>query len=354
MAHRVDVIIACHSNKRPVGRAVASVLDGNGEDVLVTVVCHNTDVESIRSVIDPVHASRVRFLHLEDGIRSASGPFEFGMENSTGEFVSIMGSDDTLQPGAVRAWLGLADRYGAEVVMTRLFLEGRIVPTPPTRPWLRGLADPVNDRLSYRSAPLGLVSRRARARTGARLLSGAVVGGDVPYITQLAFEAKVAVQRSGPGYVIGESATDRVTYVPRSINDEFSFIRTLLKADWYRRLGGDEKVAICAKLLRIHVFGVILNRPGPPWWTGEERRYLAETAEAIINSAPGVLARLSIADNGVVEAIRDVRVPAEVMIERAHRRRAHGRPPTLMSRNPLLALAREAPLRMMAASVLTR
>ena len=81
---------------------------------------------------------------------------------------------------------------------------------------------------------------------------------------------------------------------------------------------------------------------------------MAETAEAIIATAPGVLPRLSIADNRLVAAIRDTSVPAAVLIERARARRAHGRPLTLVPRNPLLAFAREAPVRLMAASVLTR
>ncbi|AZN30847.1 glycosyltransferase family 2 protein [Flaviflexus salsibiostraticola] len=354
MSHRVDVIIACHSPSRPVGRAVASVLDGNREDVRLTVVCHNVAVDKIRDVIAERHLSDVTFLHLEDGIRSASGPFEHGTAHATGEFVSILGSDDTLQPGAVREWLDLAQDTGAEVVITRLLLEGRVVHTPPARPFHRGLADPVRDRLSYRSAPLGLVSRAARERTGARLVAGAQVGGDVPYVTELWFGAKTAVQRSGPGYNIGESATDRVTYNPRPIADEFSFIHTLLDADWYRQLAADQRVAIAAKLLRIHVFGVITNRPGPSWWTEEQRGALARAAGRVVDSAPGVLDRLSIADNRVVEAIRNQDVPAETLIELAHARRRHGMPLTLVPRSLRMLFAREAPLRFMAASLLTR
>ncbi|WP_182353685.1 glycosyltransferase [Flaviflexus huanghaiensis] len=354
MSHRVDVVIACHSPARPVGRAVASVLEGNSEDVSLTVVCHNVNVNKIRDVIGERHRDDVTFLHLEDGIRSASGPFEHGMAHATGEFVSILGSDDTLQPGAVRAWLDLADSTGAEVVITRLLLEGTTVHTPPARPLHRGLADPVKDRLSYRSAPLGLVSRAARKRTGAQLVAGAQVGGDVPYVTQLWFEAATAVQRSGPGYNIGESATDRVTYSPRPIVDEFSFIHALLDAEWYQKLATPERVAIAAKLLRIHIFGVVINRPGPQWWTDEQRIALAVAAGRIIDSSPGVLDRLSIADNRVVTAIRSRQVSAADMIAKAHARRRHGAPLTLIPANPLMMFAREAPLRFMAGSLLTR
>ena len=37
----VEVVIACHSTARPLARAVASVLDGNGDVASVTVVAHN-------------------------------------------------------------------------------------------------------------------------------------------------------------------------------------------------------------------------------------------------------------------------------------------------------------------------
>lgn len=354
MSHRVDVIIACHSETRPIGRAVASVLDGNRDSVRLTVVCHNIEVGKIRKGIEERHLPDLTFLNLMDGIPSPSGPFELGMRSATGEFVSIMGSDDMLQPGAVAAWLAIADESGAESVISRLLLGGKIVRTPPTRPWYVGIADPVKDRLSYRSAPLGLVSTAARSRTGARLLPNVQVGDDVPYVTQLWFQTKTAVQRSGPGYVIGESATDRVTYRPRPIADEFSFIHTLLNAEWYRKLATHERVAIAAKLLRVHVFGVIINRPGPQWWTSEEQSELARAAERIIDSAPGVLGRLSIADNRVVEAIRSRAVSAETMIELAHGRRRHGAPLTLIPSNPMMMFAREAPLRFMVASLLTR
>lgn len=353
MTARVDFVIACHTPTRPIGKAVASVLEGNGDDVNLIVVCHNVDVALIENEIEARHRSRIKFLHLEDGIRSASGPFELGMNSGNAEFVSIMGSDDTLEPGAVRTWLDLADSTDAEVVITRLKLEGRPVHTPPTRPSYSGLADPVRDRLSYRSAPLGLVSAEARKRLGAHLVPEVLVGDDVPYVTHLWFNTRVTVQRTGPSYVIGESATDRMTYESRSLGDEFRFIEHLLDAGWFARLTYRERVAVCTKLLRIHIFGVVLNR-ATDWWTDTERKNLATVTERILEAAPGVGGRLSIADNRLLTAIRSRSISHEEMLRRAHQRRRHGMPSTLVPANPVMLFAREAPLRFMVASFLTR
>jgi len=353
LTSRVHVIIACHNPARPIGRAVDSIVNGNLKNVDLTVVSHNIAADRIRAEVSADSAAHVNFVEFHDGIRSATGPFEHGMDMGDYEFVSIMGSDDWLEPGAVATWLRLADEQQADVVVTRLLRGGKVTPTPPVRPTLRGRADPVKDRLSYRSAPLGLVSTAVRKRTGARLVSHPV-GGDVPYVTQLWFESNVAVQRSGPGYVIGEDAEDRVTYVDRDIAIELQFLETLINSSWFAHRSATERRAIVSKLIRIHLFGVLLNRPSAQWWTDEQRMALARITERLLSAAPGVADRLSIADNRVLEAIRSRSIPAEELIDRAHARRRHGRPLTVLPANPRYVLAREAPLRFMAASLLVR
>src|SRR5690606_31540278 len=153
-----------------IARAVRSVLDHNGEGVRLTVVCHEVPAATIAAELPPEHRAQVRFLEHSDGTGSPAGPFNAGIEAAEAELVAVMGSDDARAPGAGAwgSWLGR--QHDAAAVAARLEKDdGSVAPTPPARPWRRGVLDPVRDRLSYRSAPLGLVSRAAISRMGLRM-----------------------------------------------------------------------------------------------------------------------------------------------------------------------------------------
>ena len=349
----VEVIIACHTPERPVGRAVASVLDGNAEHACVAVVCHNIAAEEIARALRAEDRSRVRLLEHHDEHRSASGPFNAGIASSGAEHVSIMGSDDTLAPGAVASWLEVARRTGAEFVIPRLALgeAGRGVPTPVVRMHRAGLVDLVADRLAYRSAPLGLMRRAMLERTGASLVEGATVGGDVAMVTQLMATVPTAYDRSGPPYVIGEDAGDRVTYVVRPIAEQLGFVPPWLEAAWFAALPARARAAVGTKILRIHVFGAVFYRPAEEIWTASEREDLARLTALVLEAAPGAEHPLSRADRRLADACLDPEVPARELIAAARARRRHGRPATLVPRDLAWVLHREAPLRFMAASL---
>lgn len=352
----VEVIIACHTPERPVARAVASVLEGNAEHASVTVVCHNVDAAAIAAVIPAGHRERVLFREHRDEFRSASGPFMAGIAAATAPWVSIMGSDDTLAPGAVASWLAEQRRTGAEFVIPRLALGTAAtgVPTPPVRMLRGGLRDLVRDRLSYRSAPLGLMSRAMLARTGLALVPGATVGGDVEMVTAMMATVPTAYDRSGPPYVIGEDAGDRVTYVVRPMREQLGFVPPMLDADWFRGLAPVARRAIATKVLRIHVFGAVFYRADTALWTEEERAELAAQTRVLVENAPGCLRPLSRADRHLVDACLDPAVPAATLIGAAQARRRYGRPATVLTRDLAWLLHREAPPRFMAASLATK
>jgi hypothetical protein len=353
MSVDVDVVIAIHDPARAIDRAVRSVLDGIRAEVRVTVVAHNTAAGPIRDRLHELAGDpRLRFHELQDGIRSPSGPFNAGLDLADAAYTAVMGSDDELEPGAVDSWLALARRERADVVIARLRRAGaRPIPTPPTRPFrTRGL-DGVRDRLSYRSAPLGLVSTNAFPTL--RFTPGRPVGEDVPYVTRLWFSgARICYDRSGPAYLVHDDAPQRMTLTPRPVEAELAYLSDVLGADWFARIDEEARAAFCVKAMRIHLFGAVHNRPDPSGWTRDERVSLADTARALIAAGGGIERALSRRDRTLLDAILDPATPAEDLLRVAASRRRFGTPGTVLPRRLRDLFHREAPPRMMAASAL--
>lgn len=397
---RAEVVIACHNPDRPVARAVASVLEGNPE-AAVTVVCHNRSAEEIAAALRPEHRAAVRYLEHTDPRPSASGPFNAGMRAARTEFVSIMGCDDRLAPGAVASWLRLADRTGAEFVIAHLALgtPRAHVPTPAPRlsrllapllvavgeagcrgerertsggvldagrPGLGGqaglrariiggwlaVADPVRDRLDYRSAPLGLISTALLREQGIALVEGALVGGDVEMMTRLLRRARTVYDSCGPVYLIGEDASDRVTMEPRPIREQLAFLEGVMAEA--RDYPEPDRRGLALKIARIHVFGAVHYRSEPGVWTPGDRQDLAQVCRDLARFAPGWEEDLSRAERDLLDACLDPGVAEEALIAASARRRRHGRTPTLLPRSVSRALAGAGPARLMAASLAAR
>lgn len=357
----VDLVVAVHTAQRPVARAVASALDCQ-TPVRVTVVAHHVEPGLIEanlgSLVVPSWSS-VRVLALSDGTRSPAGPFNLGLDSATAPFVAVMGSDDRLAPEALDSWVSLRRRTGAAVVVARLAhagakgpAEGKAVPTPPARPFRSAGLDGVRDRLSYRSAPLGLIERTALDRLGLRFTPGLEVGEDVEVVTRLWFSGEpIAFDRRGPAYLVQNDAGDRITHVSRPVADELEFVRRIATADWFRDLAASQRAAACVKFLRIHVFGVLGNRE-QTFWDASERSALADVAQLVLTAAPECERVMSRADRAVLDAVLDPSAPTEELLARGRARRRHGRLTTLVPRDFRMVLARDAPVRLMAASVM--
>lgn len=346
----VEVIIPVHSPERPIERAVASVLSGTRAPVRVTVVAHGLKEDLVRSRLgDLTRDPRLRLVPFADGVRSPSGPFNHGLDLATGAYLSVMGSDDVLEPGAIDSWLRRARRDAADVVIARERLDGgQPVRTPPARPWRTRRLDGVKDRLAYRSAPLGLVSR---ARFGhLRFPGDLTVGEDVPYVAELWFGgASVSLDR-GPAYVVMDDARDRTTMTVRPVAAELAYLDATL--DVARTLGRAQATAFGTKLLRIHLFGIVSNRPDPAFWDEAARADLARAADRVLEVAPDAARPLSRADHALLRAVRDPAVPAPVLLAATRDRRRFGTPATLLPSEPRMLLHREAPPRFIVASLL--
>lgn len=343
----VDLTIAVHSATRPIARAVASVVDHTHAPIRINVVAHNIDPEAIRANLgDYADDQRVRLLPYIDDIPSPAGPMNHGFANSTAPFLSLLGSDDELAPGAIDSWLALQAHTGAEVVLARISLaNGRTDPYPPVRRGARThRLDGVKDRLSYRSAPLGLIDRRRFGEL--RLTEGIPSGEDLAYSLTLWFTARsLAYDLNGPAYIINGDAGDRVTYAPRPLAQDFAFLDAVESLPWFASVGAQARTAVVSKLIRLHFFDAIAARVTEQKDLETTRSELLEVLNRLERIAPGAERCLSRADHAALDELRDADGSAAALLHALDMRHRYLSLPTLLTRNPLHALHRQGPFR---------
>jgi hypothetical protein len=359
----IDVVIAVHRETRPVERAVASVLDGGVPPpyLRVTVVCHNVDGTAIARRLgtltdDGSLPSGVRLLELHDGRNSPAGPFNLGIDHATGRFVSVMGSDDTVDPGAYAAWLAIGDAHASAAVLAsqRTTSTGRI-PTPVVRPGRSRDLDPTRDGLAYRTAPLGLVRRTEVDRLGLRFTEGLASGEDQEFSARLWFGGgRIDYARSAGDYVIHDDQADRMTQGRQDVPTLFAFATHLVGTAWFARQDPRVQEVLVTKILRVHVIPAVPAREDAGGWTDSDRRDACHTVAALLDRAPGALSSLSVAELDVVDGLLDVTCPTEELVSSARAARRFGRPRTLLTRNPVHLLRTDAPLRWVLSSAVLK
>ncbi|MFC5858911.1 hypothetical protein [Agromyces flavus] len=98
----------------------------------------------------------------------------------------------------------------------------------------------MRDRLAYRSAPLGLVSR---ARFGAmRFPAGFAAGEDIEYVTALWYSgARIAFDRRGPAYLIHSDAPSRTSTSVRPLATDAVILDSLFASAQFRELDPRER-----------------------------------------------------------------------------------------------------------------
>ncbi|WP_168202637.1 MULTISPECIES: glycosyltransferase [Georgenia] len=345
----VDVVVALHDPSRPVGRCVSSLLAGAGSHVRVTVACHELDPDDVAPLVpaDP----RVRLLPVRDGLGSPSGPYNAGIDAATARYVSIIGSDDFLEPGALSAWTRAADRLGSDVMLARVRMQdGTEVHTPRVRPLRSRDLDLVRDRLAYRTAPLGLMRRATLDALELRLVEGMRSGGDVAFTARLwSSGVRVDLARSAPRYVVGTDAVTRVTTSVRPITDELRAFDDLVSRPWLPDLTPAARRAIAVKSVRIHLLGAIRRRREETDWHEGEPQWLRDLLTRWVDLAPGVLRPFSRADRALLAAALDPQVTAASLVEAVAARAAAGRWDAVLTPSPADNLDRESTLRYLAA-----
>ncbi|WP_238335643.1 glycosyltransferase [Serinicoccus kebangsaanensis] len=365
----VDVVVAVHDLTRPVWRVVHSALRGadlrgvvdGGPRVRVTVVAHEVGQREVRRAVEDALVARgedaaelaahVRYLSVQDGLRSPAGPFNAGILAADGRYLSIIGSDDWYADGALAAWVRLADELGSAWLMARVETEdGEQVPTPRTRPGRSRDLDLVADRLAYRTAPLGLLRRATLDELGlldgeGPLTPGLQTGEDVELSLRLSSSGeRVDLAREAPAYVIGTRGEGRTTSTARPVSDELAAHARLLDQRWVRALPGPARQAIVVKTLRIHVLGAVRRRPSPLDWAPGEAADVRRLTRDLLAMAPDAPRALHRADQALLDAVL-VAADTDALAAAAARRAEASRWDILLTPDPLANLAPEATLR---------
>lgn len=342
----VDLVIALHDLTRPVGRAASSALAGDADGVRVTIACHELAAADVEASLPEDVRGRVRLLEVRDGLGSPSGPFNAGLDAATARYVTIMGSDDYVEPGALRAWADAADAASADVVLAPMrHQSGERIPTPRVRPGRHRRLDRVKDRLAYRTAPLGLMRREVLDRHALRLTPGMRSGGDVAFTVRLwSLPLRVDLAARAPRYVVGADAVTRVTTAVRPVTQELQAWDHLLREDWFAALDPAWRRAVAIKAVRIHLLGAARRRPRAQMWHDGEAAWLGELTRGWVGAAPGVLRPQARADRDLLDVML-APTTEEALAAASARRAVAGRRDQALTRELAGNLERESVLR---------
>ncbi len=282
----VDLVVAVHSTGRPVERAVASVLDGTRSAVRVTVVCHNIGRAEI--------AGKLGFSPPIPGCASSSTSTACGRPRarSTGAWTrrrrrsrrswapTTCWNRARSTPGRGRACRRRRRRGHPASACGR---SGRPDATRPPGQDASPGRDPRQALVPQRSAG----ARPSGGVPDAPPDGGAPVGGDIAFVLALWFSRRrISYDRTGPAYVIGADAVDRVTFRPKPVAEEFTYLPSLVEAEWFMDLPARARASYAVKFLRVQVFGAVHNRPDPAFWTREERDDLRDATRRCSGSPP--------------------------------------------------------------------
>lgn len=348
----IEALIAVHDPRRPIERCVRSLEEGTSEDLRlrVTVVCHNIDAEEIRTTFRGPIPARTRFLSLRDGIRSPAGPFNAGLDAADATYITTIGSDDLLEPGALEAWWATAVRTGADAVLAPICTDDGIVATPLLRPSAPSPLDPVRDHLAERTAPLGLLRLDALRRLGFRYTEGGLGNGeDIEPALRLWFLARrLEYPYAAPAYrVTGDMGASRQTSLIGPLARELAFLRPLLGQQWLVSQPRAAQDAVLVKVLRRQVVSALRRRlvidPGhEDAFDADDARFLATCLDDVLGLRGRLPRGLALSEYRLLAAAASGDLAAVRALE-VHLRRP--RLSKLVTARPQETFARSAPLR---------
>lgn len=351
----VDIVIPVHSTSRPLARAVASAwLAARGAapgQCRVTVVAHHLTGDQVREMLPPEHRAAVQVLECEDRGTTAAVPRNEALRRTTARYVSFLDSDDTLDPGAVTRWIGIAEHRGSDLVMPFQHHENdRVDITPITRPFRSARLDPVRDRLAYRSSAFGLVRVATARRLSAYFDEDVRTGEDQSFVVALCTGVRrIDLAPGTPGYLVHTDADARVSRQPLPIRDEVAAALDLALKPWFAGVSAAFRTSFVLKYVRVNFFPAVERSVRSGQW-GEGRAQATKSVAAeLLGFAPHVADQLSRADRRVLSLLEGTAEEGELLAALEARRR-FGTPAALLTEGPRWLLARQAPVRVAVAS----
>lgn len=341
----IEIVIACHDERRPFERAVASVVqDATVRDLIrVTVVAHGIDADPIRERLADI-AGDIRVLPFADGIRSAAGPFNHGLANADADYCGVMGSDDFLEPGTMRGWTRHVGKEHPDAAIAQVRLQGEtVMPNPLVRLGRRRHLDPAKDRLFYRTAPLGLIRTSRMRELGLKMREGVRVGEDFEFGIRLWAQAGRVDFLSGLGsYVIGQDAAERTTLADMTMQERLEPIVSLLEDGVFDELSKTQRTALAIKLIRVSVVGNAQALAGG--LSDADVWRLTDLLRRLLRTVPRALKPFNRQDRLVIDALL-ADATAEELISSVERGRGAGRAWRWLTPDLVHSFDRESTLR---------
>lgn len=96
----VTVIVSCYNHGKYVGESIRSVLAQTYKNIELIVVDNGSTDDSLQKILELKDISNFKLIQLKENVRpgEVDGAFSLALKQSTGEFVSILYSDDWYMP----------------------------------------------------------------------------------------------------------------------------------------------------------------------------------------------------------------------------------------------------------------
>lgn len=332
-----QVIVPTNDAIRPLRRAVESVLTDPRAGAVI--VAHNISSDRLDIPIDP----RVQVVELEGAYGMPGAAFDRGIEVATAPWVGIMGSDDWFEPGATQAMVFRAEQDEADGVLAPLAYQRGARGFLPRTTANRDLKA-VEDRMFYRTAPLGLYRRKIMQSPEFAFGDTYPVGSDIRIGSRLwTSDFSISYYPHDPAYVVGSDASVRTTTTRRPLAVQGRAWLDLWDEPWVESLDDRTRRALAVKMLRVHVHGEVLKRPRMDDWEHKDFEWLSAYVKRLEHEVPGAIGILRLPTARTLNALLNgdlegtvVACEAEDSAKRLYK---------LLPQAPWALLAREAPIR---------